>query len=469
MFRWLVAAAICVAVIPSARAQSAGATHKGKLAGKSYLFTLPPGWTATDSDTGVNFLPPPGRVRGDFGCFVASFPGGVGGRSAVQFAKDVAATHKKDHMPWADITEPDEFNFMGVPAALITVGGVNPSTKVQEASMFLLAPGDNVIYAFVAAGRLDDLQDNAQDLVGIINGVRADDGKAAPAPGTPGGGCVGFGCASGAPPAVADPPWGLEVAGLSDKWVVRAVKNSYVFTAKGGPQITVRHLWPDNPEFVAARKTAQKSKLGRHAALVVDGKNKRSWYLEVGKLVTVVDLAATDVASAEAQVMDEFVEAFTLARRDFAHRNDAKRSMRVAMANGVSYPLANGWFFNDVGARGAAFGVKVGAGFALVQVRTAKVAKGADAFAEDLQAVELQCKIWKGKPVQDKVDVPGTGLSRRLRCEPTSESLKELRPWYVLVLERGKTQVFLFGTSTDAKIKPDDRVDEMARRIDTLD
>ena len=110
-----------------------------------------------------------------------------------------------------------------------------------------------------------------------------------------------------------------------------------------------------------------------------------------------------------------------------------------------------------------------GAGFALVQVRTAKVAKGADAFAEDLQAVELQCKIWKGKPVQDKVDVPGTGLSRRLRCEPTSESLKELRPWYVLVLERGKTQVFLFGTSTDAKIKPDDRVDEMARRIDTLD
>ena len=60
------------------------------------------------------------------------------------------------------------------------------------------------------------------------------------------------------------------------------------------------------------------------------------------------------------------------------------------------------------------------------------------------------------------------GLSRRLRCEPTRESLKELRPWYVLVLERGNVQVFLFGTSTDAKIKPDERVYEMARRIETL-
>jgi hypothetical protein len=463
---WLVVAALIALTAAPASAQTAGNTHRGKLDGKSYLFTLPPGWTASDSDTGVNLAPPPGRVRGEFGCFVAAFTGGAGGRTPAQFAKDVAATHKKDHMPWADITEPDEFNFMGVPAALITVGGVNPTTKQNEASMFLLAPGENVIYAFVAAGRLDDLQDNAQDFVAIINGVRADDGKAAPAAGKPGG-CVGFGCGGGAPPAVSDPPWGLEIDGLSDKWVVRAVKNNYVFTAKSGPQITVRHVWSDHPEWLAAKKKAQKAKLGRHPAFVVEGKNKKSWFVELAGLVTVVDLSATDVASAEGQVMAEFVDAFSLARRDFAGRNNPKKAARVPMANGVSFSAGNGWFFNDVGARGAAFGVKVGAGFAMVQVRTAR--GKADAFAEDLQAVDLQCKMWKGTPTLDKVEVPGTGLSRRLRCQPTKDSLKELRPWYVLVLERNNVQVFLFGTSTDAKIRPDDRVYEMARQIETLD
>jgi hypothetical protein len=465
---WVLAAAVGVLLTSaSARAQDA-ASHKGKLDGKAYLFTVPPGWTATDNAEGVAFAPPPGRLRAGFECWVAAFSGSAGERTAIQFAKDVAKGHKDKTMPWADVTEPDDFTFMGEKGALITVGGTNPASKTPEAAMFLLAPGKGVIYAFVAAGRLDDLQDNAQDLVAIINGVRSDDGKADPRPGNPGGkggGCVGFGCGGGPPPAISEPPWGLEVSGLSDKWVVRAQKNFYVFTAKGGTQVTVRHLWPDSAEMTAARKAAKKAKLGRHPALVVEGKNKKTWFLEVGKLVTVVDLSASDVASAESQVMGEFVDAFSLVKRDFSHRNDGKKGVRMTVANDVSLELPAGWFFHDVGARGAAFGVKAGSGFALVQVRTAKVAAGVDAFAEDLQAVDLQCKMWKGHPTSDTVEVPGFGKARRLRCAPSRGSNKDLRPWYVLVLEARGLQVFLFGTSSDPKIQPDNRVLELAAHI----
>ena len=162
--------------------------------------------------------------------------------------------------------------------------------------------------------------------------------------------------------------------------------------------------------------------------------------------------------------MNEFVDAFSVVKRDFSHRNNGAKGVRMTVANNLSLELPKGWFFNDVGARGAAFGVKEGAGFALVQVRTAKVTSG-DAFAEDLQAVEIQCKMWRGTPTSDSVEVPGFGKTRRLRCAAGKQSPKDLRPWYVLVLEARGMQVFLFGTSTDLKIQPDKRVLELATHI----
>ena len=453
-----------------ARAQSndEASTRKGVLVGRPHVFAVPPGWTFEQQKDSVVFTPPAGRMKGDFGCFVLAVEGQFAGQTPKDFAKAIAQSQQKESMPWGTITDPDDMTFVGLPAALISIGGTNPTTKGAEAMVILVAPDKDLAYAFVAKGRTDDIQDNAGDLAMIINGVvpgNGNTGSVGPGKNGPGGdGCVGFGCNAGPAPTVDDPPWGLGVQGLSNRWRIENRKGSYVFAAaKPDTRVTVTHRWKDAPDYKQAMKKARgsKAKLGNLDALLVEDAGKKTWHVTLGSQVTVIELAGADLAAAEADAWPEFVKSLSLIKKDTPPINNEKKGVRMTLANGLSLELTKGWFFNDAIASGATFGVKEKAGYIMVQVRTAHVDDdGSDPFNDEFSATQLKCKNAGGKPEESKVNVAGARDARQVRCVMNKSADKTLAkdvPKVVVIVRAKGMHLFLFAKADGLDI-PDVRV-----------
>src|SRR5258706_240692 len=297
------AVALAILVPGTARAQSAPepSTQAVVFIGKPHRVVVPAGWTAAPGEDRVAFTPPKDKLRGEVDCFVIAVAGQFAGNAPKDFAKVVATKQKDQSMPWGTLTDPDDMTFVGLPAGLISVGGVNPETKNQEAMVILVAPTADMAYAFVVKGRTDDIQDISGDLATIINGVqpgaKGDGGSKGGGSGT---GCVGFGCQSGPAPSIDDPPWGLDVSGLSNRWRVEAKKGSYVFqAARPETRVTVSHRWKDDPGYKAAMKTAggkaEESKLkvdgardARQVRCVMDKNADKTLGKDIPKVVVIV-------------------------------------------------------------------------------------------------------------------------------------------------------------------------------------
>jgi hypothetical protein len=437
---------------------------------RPHTVAVPPGWTATPGEDSVSYAPPKGKLRGEVDCFVIAVSGQFSGNTPKEFAKTIATKQKDQSMPWGALTEPDDMTFVGLPAGLISVGGTNPETKQAEAMVILVAPGTDIAYAFVVKGRTDDIQDLSGDLATIINGVQpgakapSGSSKASPGGTGTGTGCVGFGCNAGPAPTVDDPPWGLGVQGLSNRWRVEAKKGSYVFqSARPETRVTVSHRWKDDPSFKASMKKLNfaKAKLGKLDALLVQDGGKKTWYVTLGAQVTSIELAGADLAAAEADAWPEFLGALSLVKKDTPPINNEKKGVRMTLANGLSLELAKGWFFNDALAAGATFGVKDKAGYVMIQVRTAHVDEdGAEPFNDEFSQTQLKCKNAGGKPEESKVNVEGARDARQVRCVMDKAADKKLAKDIpkVVVLVRGKgMHMFLFAKADGLDI-PDARV-----------
>ncbi len=448
----------------SAWAQSGDATTQNvTLLNRPHVFVVPPGWTATPAADSVSFAPPAGKARGEINCFVLAVEGQFSGQNPKDFAKTIAQSQQKESMPWGTITDPDDMTFVGLPAALISIGGTNPETKNAEAMVILVAPGKDIAYAFVVKGRTDDIQDISGELAMIINGVQPG-GKVGGGKNGAGADCVGFGCQAGPAPTIDDPPWGLGVQGLSNRWRVEAKKGSYVFqAAKPEARVTVTHKWKDDPGYKAQLKKAggAKAKLGKLDALVVEEGGKKTWHVTLGSQVTLIELAGADLAAAEADAWPEFVGALSLVKKDTPPINNEKKGVRMTLANGLSLELAKGWFFNDALAAGATFGVKEKTGYVMVQVRTAKVDDdGADPFNDEFAATQLKCKNAGGKPEESKLKVEGARDARQVRCVMDKAADKKLGkdiPKVVVIVRGRGMHMFMFAKADGLDI-PDARV-----------
>ena len=463
-----------------ARAQSAEpGTVNANLVGRPHSFVVPPGWTGQPGDDSVVFTPPSGKMHGDFNCFVLAVGGQFAGQAPKDFARTLAQGQQKESMPWGAVTEPDDMTFVGLPAALISVGGTNPTSNAAEAMVILVAPASDIAYAFVVKGRTDDIQATSSELAMIINGVQPTSAgkpgpagnKNAPAGSQPAGepGCVGFGCNAGPAPTIDDPPWGLGVQGLSKRWRVENDKGKYVFmAAKPDTRVTVTHRWKDDAGYKASLKKAKgaKAKLGRHDALLVEEAGKKTWHITLGAQVTVIELAGRDLAAAEADAWPEFLNALSLVKKDTPPIANAKKGVRMTLANGVSIELAKGWMFTDSLAAGATYAVREKKGFTLVQVRTGSTEGALDPFSDEYVAAQWQCKP-VGRVQETTLSVTGATKVRQSVCQVNPGADKTLVkdvPKIVVLAEGPGVQMFLFAKSDGSDI-PETRVREFLTAI----
>jgi hypothetical protein len=460
-----------------AQAAPEASTQNVKLLGRPHVVVTPPGWTSQPADDSVAFTPPAGRTKDTFNCFVLAVEGQFGGQTPKDFAKAIAQSQQKESMPWGTITEPDEMTFVGLPAALISIGGTNPDNKNAEAMVILVAPSKDIAYAFVVRGRTDDIQDNAGDLAMIINGVapgssggggggggKNGPGKNGPGAGGDGTGCVGFGCNTGPAPSVDDPPWGLGVQGLSNRWRLENKKGKYIFmAAKPDAQVTVSHVWKDDPTYKATIKKARgaKAKLGKLDALLVEDGSKKTWHVTLGAQVTVIELSSSNLKAAEADAWPEFLGALTLVKKDTPPINNEKKGVRMTLANGLSLELGKGWFFNDAIASGATFGIKERGSYVMVQVRTAKVDDDStQPFDDEFAAAQIKCKNAGGRQEESKLNVGGARDARQVRCVMDKTADKKLGkdiPKVVVIVRARGMHMFLFAKADGLDI-PDARV-----------
>jgi hypothetical protein len=464
---------VCAALgtVEEADAQQAARTERASLSGIEHEFYVPPNWEflPLPKENQVHFKPAQNLMqkgkREELVCGMTVFEGDMGA-DPITAIKTVADGQKKNY-PWMELSDPKDMVFAGAKGALIVLVGNNPEKGGQsEAMVIAMAQLGKNVYLFLGQGYTEDIGALAGDMGMIINGVRPLSGAGA-GPNGPNVGGPGRNRPPPAGPSVVDPPWGIEVTGLSTNWRVANEQGKYVFYSSS-PQatITVSHAWADGG-YAKRIKGAKKGKLGELDALVVEDKSPMGtklvrYHVIQGEQVTIVEFTSTEFDAAQSKVWPEFSKSLKITKMA-APKRGGKKGATVNLANGVSVDLGKPWSFEDFVASGATFKVADKGGDVYVQVRTAKAGgdDGADPFTPQVNKVKIQCQTDGGIYDEGKVEFAGAKRTYRLRCKPSpkaaADKKKKFRPMEIVVIEGKGVHVMLFARpGTDKITEPPD-------------
>jgi hypothetical protein len=440
------------------------------MAGRKVSVTVPAGWQRTDTQTGAAvYSAPDGKAQGLLLLifFTIDNPD-FQGKSALEVTRTLGANYQKNEMTWAKLEDPQEGVFMGMPAGMLLMRGTNPETKVEEVTIIVSAVDGKTALIAAITGRTDDVQENSEQLAMLITSAKLGGGEP-PAVGKPGGkngpaggpaGTKNGGKPPGAPPlAVVDPPWGLEVRGLSGDWQVLNQEGRYVFlrTGRGTPAtITVSHAWAD-AGYGKRLKGAKKGRLGELDAFIVESANRRVYHVVTGEQATIIDLTSNKLAEATTSALPEFVAGLRLTKVTPHPRMDRRKGVAMSLANGVTLSLGKGWVYEDAIAGGGNYSRQDGGTYVFAQVRSAPA--GGDPFAGAVNAVRLRCVNFGGELAETRTRLGGRD-ARRLSCTPKKGAKRELAPMTAVVADSGKVSTFVFLTA-GAKALPEARLAEV--------
>jgi hypothetical protein len=411
-------------------------------AGKTSEVTVPAGWTSTQNDNGtLVFSAPADKVTGTLYVLMLAVDA-TEGATIDTLAPQIATLFKDNQMPYGKAEDPSDFDFMGAAGKGIVLRGVNPETKAADVALVVTAIDGKKTLVCIMFGTSADIQTNSEDLASIVVSARF----VTPQP-VAHGGHNGPRKSGSAPPPVDDPTWGLEITGLDGDWRMEAQKGAYVYaTTKVVPAtITVRHAWAD-PSYT--RKLHGKpTKVGKVDAIVVEGKNERTYHIIVGQQATEIELVSPRRDEAEAKVLPTFVRGLKINEVD-PPRRKARTGVNMALANGVHLQLGKGWAYEDSFAAGGNYSNGSGRNLVYVQLRTSRRVKGGGApFAAALASVKVRCADFRGAYLENETTLGGR-KARRVTCTPKKGSSRQLAPMTAIVTGEGEVAAFVFATTT---------------------